>query len=570
MNISISRFHTLNVFRFFLLFWMVWRILVFEPASAAETGFQLDGWAPEAGKTIRIYQIDPNTGQNGNILDTIPAGKKGAFHLVLPTRPKLPVRLQMQFPSSCGKVNPSPVYSALILPENPFDRTGSPISIGFQSTLRDQMTVFIHSRHPEERHAWTLSSVEAKRRLDLIFGSTTLDRTNPVPIDRADQIILSIIAGWLGGSSWDWGFALARDLSDSRADGQTGDHHPLVLCNRPVPPIAGTVFWRKAVLTALAKKRSQLSPENQIRLAHSAERIGLFAPKPSGIWKTLPPMPTPRDSILVVSGPNVPPTVIGGEAPRGVSNAVERWYPAKRLWDPLAPYPLSVSYAAGTALPDGRIFVTGGFNSDGFTGASYLYLPGTGRWTAVAPDPVPRAGASAVLLPDGEILVTGGETGNGITNLTARFNVDNNRWYPEAGAPEGRIGGVSALMPDGRVLVLGGLLKTGGITGVGRYYNPRTRRWEETTPPAPTARLYGTGSLMPDGTLVFLDGFNRTGVQNSMDSFDPVLRKWKTALPPDLVRRKETGSAVLEEGSLFVVGGEVPDGTSVGKATLFH
>ena len=75
---------------------------------------------------------------------------------------------------------------------------------------------------------------------------------------------------------------------------------------------------------------------------------------------------------------------------------------------------------------------------------------------------------------------------------------------------------------------------------------------------------------MPDGTLFVLDGFNRTGVLQSMDSYDPRIKRWKTGLPPDLIRRKETGAAVLDDGSLLVVGGEDPVGTSVGNATLFH
>lgn len=560
--------------------WAFGAILMFcgflwlEPASAAETTtFPLSGWAPEGGQTVRLYQIDTRSGRNEKLLNTVHAGKTGAFQFSLPVHIRnLPVRLLTGFPSSCGKRSPSPSYSALVIPRGFFGKTRF-VSIGFQSTVQDRMAVLIHSRQPGKRDGWAMASEKARRQVDRIFGANSLShpsRETQKSIDRADQSVLAIIAGWRGESSWDWGSALARDLSDSRADGKYGNHYPVTLCNRPIPAIAGTVFWREAVLTALADKHLHLSPLNQSRLARSAQMVGRLASRPSGRWKLLPPMPTPRDSILLVSGVHVPPTVIGGEAPQGVSNRVERWNEEQGRWTGMSPYPLSVSYAAGTALADGRIFVTGGFNSDGFTGASYLYIPETGHWSALAPDPTPRAGSGAVLLPDGDILVTGGETGNGITNLTERFIVRKNRWEKENGPPEGRIGGVSILMPDGRVLVLGGLLKTGGITGAGRYYNPSTRHWEERIPPSPTARLYATGALLPDGTVVVLDGFNRTGVQNSMDSFDPVRKKWKTGLPPDLVRRKETGSAVLEDGALLVVGGEDPDGTSIGNTTLFH
>lgn len=547
--------------------WIATSILHAGPASATATTLPIGGWTPRGSETVQVYRIDSLTGKNEKLLETVPSSRTGAFRLRIPVG--IPVRLVSPVPSSCRNKNGSLAYSALLLPGTFGNEARRSISINFQSTARDRMSVFIHSRYPGQKGSWHRAFKKANWQIDLIFGSMHPGRRHPARTGRAEQAVLGTIAGWRGGNSWEWGAALASDLADSTLDGKTGTK-AVAFCGRAIPSITGTVLWRSAVLTVLSARHRGFSSQGAFRLDHSSRMVGLLAPRPDGRWVDLPPMPTPRDSLLIVNGMDNHPVVIGGEAPQGVSNAVEAWNPGRHRWDRLPSYPLSVSYAAGTAFPDGRIFVTGGFNSDGFTGASYLYIPKSRRWIGVASDPVPRAGAAAVFLPDGDILVTGGETGNGITNLTERFIPGVNRWVRDPGAPEGRLGGVSALMPDGRVLVLGGLLKTGGITGEGRYYNPKKHEWEEKAPPDPTARLYGTGALMPDGTLFVLDGFNRTGVLQSMDSYDPRIKRWKTGLPPDLIRRKETGAAVLDDGSLLVVGGEDPVGTSVGNATLFH
>ncbi|MHB1286046.1 MAG: Kelch repeat-containing protein [Leptospirales bacterium] len=536
-------------------------------ASANGAPLPIRGWVPEGSGTVQLYRINTLTGENGKLLEETSPGQSGSFHFRLPEG--IPLRLTTTFPSSCMRgEGSSPTYSALILPWT-LTKGRNRISLSFQSTARDRMTVFIHSRSPGQKGSWHQALKKANWEMDHIFGPVGIPTRTQTGTGRAEQAVLTFLAGWRGGNSWEWGDALAADLADSKMDGKVGGS-TIALCQRPIPAISGTVLWRSAALMVLAENPRILSKMGATRIEHSSHMVGLLAPPPTGKWVTVPEMPTPRDSVLVVSGPNNHPVVIGGEALQGVSNAVESWNPSTHQWVKFPSYPMSVSYAAGTTLPDGRIFVTGGFNSDGFTGSSYMYLPQTHQWIGVSSDPVPRAGSSAVLLPDGSVLVTGGETASGITNLTERFIAQKNRWVKDPDAPEGRLGGISALMPDGRVLVLGGLLKTGGITGEGRYYNTRTHRWEGKSPPAPTSRLYGTGAVMPDGTLFVLDGFNRTGVLQSVDSYNQRLNHWSTGHPPDLVRRKETGATVLDDGSLFVVGGEDPSGTSVGTATRFH
>ena len=183
-------------------------------------------------------------------------------------------------------------------------------------------------------------------------------------------------------------------------------------------------------------------------------------------WTEIAPMPTARDSLLVLKQHDGRIVAIGGEAVSGVSNAVERFDPNTHTWDrALSPYPVAVSYLSGATLPDGRLFATGGFNSSGFVRDSYLFDPQKGSWTPTAPDPVARAGSMAIVLAGGDVLVTGGETENGITGVTEGFRPSENRWVSRESAPEERLGGVAARMPDGRVLL--------GVGFVGGHGPPR-------------------------------------------------------------------------------------------------
>lgn len=521
----------------------------------------LAGWVPLAGSFVQIYRMNPDNGENTELLEIRRADRHGFIHFT-PSR-RYPTRLLWFAPSGHCAVNGSPAsYSAVVLGTA---ASAGPVRIDFASTLRDNRALFLF-RKQNHRQSWSSLYPSAVRWTNSIFGRKANIRRSG-RVFSANERVLARLAGWNGGKAWDTGSVLAQDLSDGKADGRS-DGRPLTLCGYPAPAVLGTSYWREAVWEVTAGRHTALTTSQKKRLERTSIRVGRLANRLGGRWEKVLPMPTGRDSVLVVSSPSVPPTVIGGETNQGISSAVERYDPITRRWIRLPSYPLGVAYASGVALPDGKIFVTGGFNSQGFTNHSYVFHPRSGKWEPVANAPVERAASTSVLLPDGEILVTGGEDNHGVTARTDRYDIARNHWRREIDAPVGRLGGVGALLPDGTVWIGEGSLKTGGITDRGFFYNPRSRTWAE-APPSPTPRLYATAALLPDGSLMVLDGFNRSGVLDTADILGPNHR-WKTFVSKDLVKRKETGAALLPDGSLLLVGGEDPSGNSIATATRLH
>ncbi|AIA31607.1 Kelch repeat-containing protein [Leptospirillum ferriphilum] len=547
------------LFRQRFLFLLTLVLLANSSKGFAQSQETLTGWAPLPVTPVEIFRVNPETGKNRDLIDIRTTDKRGFFQFRRPRH--TPLRLLWFAPlDPCSLNGQSASYSAVVLPSF----SGStPFRIDFESSAKDQRTRFLY-RLKKGQQSWSSLYTHSSRWFDGVFG----DEQKVISPDAEAspfESVLYLISLWNGGHSWNAGSVLAEDVSDGLLDGRS-DKRPLVYCGQTLPALLGTVDWREAVWQEVGNRKSRLSAIQKRFLLRTALRVGQMAPDPGHIWKSLPPMPTERDSVLVVGGPGIPPTVIGGETNQGISTAVERYIPEDRRWIPLPSYPLGVAYASGVALPGGRIFVTGGFNSQGFTRLSFLFDPHRQKWIRLRDAPVARAASTAVLLPDGEILVTGGEDEKGMTAKTERFNLQKNRWIREKDAPLARIGGVSAFLPDGRVWIGEGLVSSGGITGQGFFYEPDTRRWTP-APVAVTPRLYPAAAVLPDGKVLVLDGLNRTGVLDTGDLFDPRKNTWSTFPASDLIRRKETGAALLNDGSLLLVGGEDASGNSVGTAT---
>lgn len=544
---------------FFLTFSLF--LLSDAPAGFTQSLIKRYGWAPLPHTFVEVLRVNPENGGNMGVIDIRSTDRKGffAFH---PSR-RFPTRL-LWFapPDRCSRNGQRSFYSAIV----PASSKNILSRVDFESSAKDRRATFEY-RMKKGQKSWSSLYPQASRWFDRTLGDerkVLSPRNVALPFER----LLRRLSAWNGGRSWDAGSVLAQDLADGRLDGRN-DKRPLVFCGQTLPALLGTVDWREAVWQETGTRNSPLSPGQKRFLRQTAVRVGQLAPGPGSRWGRLPAMPTERDSVLVVEGPGVPPTVIGGETNQGISTAVERYLPEEHRWTILPPYPLGVAYASGVALPGGKIFVTGGFNSQGFTTRSFLFDPHLQKWIPLKKASIARAASTAVLLPDGDILVSGGEDDKGITARTERYGVRNNRWSREKDAPLGRIGGVSAVLPDGRIWIGEGLVSSGGITGKGFFYDPQSRRWT-LAPPAPTPRLYPASAVLPNGNVLVLDGLNRTGVLDTGDLFDPLKNVWTAFGPHDRIRRKETGAALLHDGSLLLVGGEDASGNSVGTATRLH
>src|SRR6266702_5605418 len=90
--------------------------------------------------------------------------------------------------------------------------------------------------------------------------------------------------------------------------------------------------------------------------------------------------------------------------------------PSGGSWTERAPYPISISGAAGAAQ-GGNIYTFGGLSAGTPTTAAYKYTPATDSWSAIAPLPAARYWFSAV--SDGTyVYLLGGVNQNGIPTAT--------------------------------------------------------------------------------------------------------------------------------------------------------
>ncbi|RZI81444.1 MAG: kelch repeat-containing protein, partial [Rubrivivax sp.] len=101
--------------------------------------------------------------------------------------------------------------------------------------------------------------------------------------------------------------------------------------------------------------------------------------------------------------------VVGGQGAQGQALAqVERWDPAGKRWQTIAPLRTARYRHSATLLSDGRVLVAGGFGPGGQAIAAVeVFDPASGQWSGHAPLPLPLQGHSAVLLADGGVLVVG-------------------------------------------------------------------------------------------------------------------------------------------------------------------
>jgi N-acetylneuraminic acid mutarotase len=119
----------------------------------------------------------------------------------------------------------------------------------------------------------------------------------------------------------------------------------------------------------------------------------------TGVWTRGPDMPTPRHhhGVAVVNGRLF---VVGGRADDDFSvDAVERFDPARKRWDRLAPLPLGVGGLAVVQAAGMVVAIGGGDDGENWvTPATWALDPDDGRWRRLADLNVARHGHGAAVV----------------------------------------------------------------------------------------------------------------------------------------------------------------------------
>jgi hypothetical protein len=193
----------------------------------------------------------------------------------------------------------------------------------------------------------------------------------------------------------------------------------------------------------------------------------------SGSWRTVAPMPTAREGLAAVMGPDGKIYAIGGynfNTLEGYLNTLEAYNPSTNTWtcsvgDPssgcssasMAPMPTARWALAAATGPDGRIYAIGGWNANGQLNAVEAYNPSANTWATVAPLPTRRYLLGAATGSHGRIYALGGCCGGGLSVDTVEaYDPPTNTWSTVASMPTARWALAAATGPDGRIYAIGG------------------------------------------------------------------------------------------------------------------
>jgi len=184
-------------------------------------------------------------------------------------------------------------------------------------------------------------------------------------------------------------------------------------------------------------------------------------------WEEMAPLYHPQAEMACVSL-NGFIHAAGGRAPSGSRNAEwsdhidtdEHWFydPSDNRWRSLAPMPTPRNSSAGVTA-NGVLYVIGGRTvSDGNTSVVEVYDPLADRWEQARPMPKAQGGLAAALM-NGKIYVFGGEyfgaSGSGVFAESWEYDPDTDKWRAIAAMPRRRHG-LGAVTLGDAVYVLGG------------------------------------------------------------------------------------------------------------------
>src|SRR6266567_1114473 len=221
------------------------------------------------------------------------------------------------------------------------------------------------------------------------------------------------------------------------------------------------------------------------------------------------------------------------------------------------------SSAASTLLQDGRIFITGGDSGAG-PSTDAEFFDTTGTFIPAPPMSIPRSGHSATVLADGRVLVAGGSVGAAATNAAEIFDSTANAWTPVAGGMiQARTNHSASLLADGRVLFAGGDNAGTPITAL-EIFDPVTNS-VAAGPALSAPRMAHSATTLLDGRVLVVggtnvitnaDGSTTPADLASAEIYDPSTGSFSVSASSLAAPRRDHVAFLLpNNNSLLIVGG---------------
>jgi len=294
---------------------------------------------------------------------------------------------------------------------------------------------------------------------------------------------------------------------------------------------------------------------------------GEAATRAVGTWSGARPLQAVRGSTSALALADGGVMVVGGGVGRVPIAASEVFDPATGAWSRSGRLAQGRRGHRAVTLADGSQLVAGGIAGGRLLASAERHgRSADSSWTAVGRMTEPRLGHTMTVLPDGRVLVTGGtgrvgpgEQGGQVRPLASAelFDPRTGRWTATGPTRVARFEHTASLLPDGRVLVAGGLGRRGGQTAPvasAELYDPRTGAFGPATDMA-SPRTDHAAATLQDGRVLVSGGDRGTAPLASAEVFDPRRATWSRA--PSLERARRGHSATrLDDGTVLVTGGE--------------
>jgi len=213
-----------------------------------------------------------------------------------------------------------------------------------------------------------------------------------------------------------------------------------------------------------------------------------------------------------------------------------------------------------TLIPNGQVLVCGGAGQT----SCQIFTPNINTWTDTASLNIGRTMHTATMMPDNRILVTGGDNPGFDEEPTAEvldiYNQGAGWVYASSFMNNSRDDGhTAALLPDGSVLIAG---SDGFATATSEVFDPTSNTFGEVTSLIDGRNNGFTMTLLQSGNVLIAGGVGAGGYELEKAE----IYHWATAtiMPTNSLLQscRNHTATLLPDGSVLVVGGEVPIGGS--------
>jgi len=291
----------------------------------------------------------------------------------------------------------------------------------------------------------------------------------------------------------------------------------------------------------------------------------------TGSFLAIAPMGTARSAhsaTVLIDGRVL---VAGGSTGSAATNAAEIFDPGANAWTPVAGGMIQArAHHTASLLADGRVLFAGGDDAGAATASLEIFDPVSNAFSSVGVMISARTSFASAILSDGRVMLIGGSNGSAPVASTEIFDPVSNSFAagPALSAP--RMAHSATTLLDGRVLVAGGATvitnpdrsATNTDLASAEIYDPATGNFAVSASSLAAPRRDHAAFLLPNNNSVLIVGGTSAGAEvGTAEMFLPSTGAFAATGSPSVARQHATGSALSQDGILFLAGGSNSTGT---------